>query len=160
MQLGRSAAGAARCFLTIMAAMSDHLAAELAALQFANDSFYDAFAAADLKAMEAVWADLPTVYCCHPGWPPLTSHAEVMASWRDILADAGPIPVTCTAPRPHLFGEVGVVCCYERFANQHLVATNLFIRAGGQWRMFHHHAGPLAKVPEEAAAAPDAPSRH
>jgi hypothetical protein len=82
-----------------------------------------------------------------------------MASWRDILADAGPIPVTCASPRPHVFGEVGLVCCYERFANQHLVATNLFIRTGRQWRMFHHHAGPLARVPDEAVA-PEAPSRH
>jgi hypothetical protein len=142
-----------------MVGMTDKLAADLAALQFANDAFYEAFAAADIKAMEAAWADSPTVFCCHPGWPPLTSRAEVMASWRDILHDAGPIPVTCTAPRPHLLGEVGLVCCYERFATQHLVATNLFVRAGGQWRMFHHHAGPLARVPEEAAA-PDTPSRH
>jgi hypothetical protein len=142
-----------------MAIMTDKLTADLAALQFANDAFYEAFAAADLKAMEAVWAELPTLFCCHPGWPPLTTHAEVIASWRDILADAGPIPVVCTAPRAQIFGDVGVVCCYERFANQHLVATNLFVRAKGQMRMFHHHAGPLARVPEEAAA-PEVPSRH
>jgi SnoaL-like domain len=139
--------------------MTDTLAADLAALQFANEAFYEAFAAADLKAMEAVWADVPTVFCCHPGWPPLTSRTEVMASWRDILADAGPVPVVSTSPRVHLLGEVGLVCCYEQFANQHLVATNLFIRPSGQWRMFHHHAGPLARVPEEAAA-PGKPSRH
>ena len=140
--------------------MKDTLTADLAALEFANDAFYQAFAAADLQAMEAVWADQPTVFCCHPGWPPITSRAEVMASWRDILADAGPIPVVCTAPRVHLFGEVGLVCCYERFANQHLVATNLFVRSDGQWRMIHHHAGPLARVPEVAVAARDEPSRH
>lgn len=142
-----------------MQAMPDPLPAELAALVFANDAFYEAFAAADVKAMEAVWADLPTVFCCHPGWPPITSRDEVIASWRDILADAGPIPVICTAPRAHLFGGVGVVCCYERFGNQHLVATNLFVRIEGQWRMIHHHAGPLARVPEEAAA-PEPPSKH
>jgi hypothetical protein len=140
--------------------MKNSLAADLAALEFANDAFYQAFAAADLQAMDAVWADQPTVFCCHPGWPPITSRAEVLASWRDILADAGPVPVACTAPRAHLFGEVGMVCCYERFAKQHLVATNLFVRSNGQWRMVHHHAGPLARVPEEAVAATDEPSRH
>jgi hypothetical protein len=139
--------------------MSDSLAADLAALEFANDAFYQAFAAADIKAMDAIWADLPTVSCCHPGWPPITARAEVMQSWRDILADAGPVPVTCAMPVPHRFGEIGVICCYERFANQHLVATNLFIRDRGQWRMIHHHAGPLARVPEELANQ-DTPSRH
>ena len=139
--------------------MSDTLAADLAALVFANDAFYQAFAAADIKAMEAIWAEQPTVFCCHPGWPPITARSEVMQSWRDILADAGPIPVVCSMPRAHLFGEVGVICCYERFANQHLVATNLFLRVQGRWRMIHHHAGPLARVPEEVTVH-DQPSRH
>ncbi|HVM84209.1 MAG TPA: nuclear transport factor 2 family protein [Candidatus Binatia bacterium] len=139
--------------------MADNLTADLASLEFANDAFYQAFAAADLAAMEGVWAEQPTVFCCHPGWPPLTSRTEVMASWRDILGGAGPVPVACAAPRPAILGEVGLVCCYERFSNQHLVATNLFIRAGDRWRMIHHHAGPLARVPEEIAAA-DNPSRH
>jgi SnoaL-like domain len=142
-----------------MAAMTDNPTADLAALEFANDAFYQAFAASDIAAMEAVWAEQPTVYCCHPGWPPLTSRAEVMESWREILASAGPVPVACTAPRASLFGEVGLVCCYERFGNQHLVATNLFLRTGTQWRMIHHHAGPLARVPEEAKAE-ELPSRH
>ncbi|HVO03635.1 MAG TPA: nuclear transport factor 2 family protein [Candidatus Cybelea sp.] len=145
--------------------MTDRLAADLAALEFANDAFYQAFAAADLSAMEAVWAAQANVYCCHPGWPPITNRDEVMASWRDILANAGPVPIVCAAPRPTLYGDVGLVCCYERFGNQHFVATNLFIRADGRpgtpWRMIHHHAGPLARVPEGVAAeAEDQPSRH
>jgi len=135
------------------------MTADLAALEFANDAFYQAFAAADFDAMAAVWSEQGNVFCCHPGWPPITSRAEVMASWQEILTAAGPIPVSCVAPKVTVHGEVGLVCCYERFANQHLVATNLFVRADGQWRMIHHHAGPLARVPEEAKAE-DHPSRH
>jgi hypothetical protein len=136
------------------------MSADIAALEFANDAFYQAFAAGDLNAMEAVWAELPNVYCCHPGWPPITNRAEVMESWRDILAASGPMPVSCVAPKATVFGDVGLVCCYERFANQHLVASNLFVRTGSGWRMIHHHAGPLARVPDEAKVATEPAPRH
>ncbi|GAB2175832.1 nuclear transport factor 2 family protein [Dongia sp. agr-C8] len=136
------------------------MSADLAALEFANDAFYQAFAAGSLEAMTAVWADQPNVFCVHPGWPPLTSRVEVLASWREILGNAGPVPVSAVAPKLTIFGDVGLVCCYERFGNQHLVASNLFIRAGSGWRMIHHQAGPLARVPDEAKV-PDAPApRH
>jgi ketosteroid isomerase-like protein len=136
------------------------MSADLAALEFANDAFYQAFSAADLDAMEAVWAEQPNVFCIHPGWPPITNRAEVMASWEEILSAAGPIPVSCVAPKATIFGDVGLVCCYERFANQHLVASNLFIRAGDRWRMTHHHAGSLARVPEEARVEAEPAPRH
>ena len=136
------------------------MSADLAALEFANDAFYQAFAAGDLDAMEAVWAEQPNVFCCHPGWPPLTSRVEVMASWREILAASGPMPVAGVAPKVTVHGDVGMVCCYERVANQHLVASNLFIRADGRWRMIHHHAGPLARVPDEAKAEAEPAPRH
>jgi hypothetical protein len=136
------------------------MSADLAALEFANDVFYQAFAAADLTAMDAIWAEQPNVFCVHPGWAPITSRAEVMASWREILANAPPIPVSCVVPKVTVFGEVGLVCCYERFGKQHLVASNLFIRADRRWRMIHHHASPLARVPEEAKVEDHPAPRH
>ena len=139
--------------------MTENLAADLAALEFANEAFYSAFAAADIAAMEAVWADQPNIFCCHPGWPPITARREVIASWRDILAEGKPIPVTCRAPRSATFGEVGLVCCFERFGPHHFVATNMFLRIAGQWRMIHHHASPVARVPEEVSQELP-PSRH
>jgi hypothetical protein len=136
------------------------MSADLAALEFANDAFYQAFAAADLGAMDAVWAEQPNVFCVHPGWPAITNRAEVMASWREILNQGQRIPVRCVAPKASSFGEVGLVCCYERFGNQHLIASNLFIRADGVWRMIHHHAGPLARVPDEAKVEDQPAPRH
>jgi hypothetical protein len=40
------------------------------------------------------------------------------------------------------------VTCYEGNAHQpaHLAATNVFVLEDGQWRMVHHHAGPLART--------------
>jgi hypothetical protein len=135
------------------------MSADLVALEFANDAFYQAFAAADLDAMDAVWATQANVFCCHPGWPPIVSRDEVMASWREILTGVRRVPVRCVAPKTTLHGQIGLVCCYERFADQHLVASNLFIRAGDRWRMIHHHASPLVRVPEEAKANEE-PARH
>jgi hypothetical protein len=83
-----------------------------------------------------------------------------MASWHEILGSAGPIPVRAVAPKATILGDIGLVCCYERFGSQHLVASNLFIRAAGRWRMIHHHAGPLARVPDEAKVEPEAAPRH
>jgi len=136
------------------------MSADIAALEFANDAFYQAFSAASLDAMEAVWAEQPNVFCIHPGWPAITNREEVMASRKEILSNAGPIPVRCVAPKSTIFGDVGLVCCYERFANQHLIASNLFIRAEGGWRMIHHQAGPLARVPDEAKVAEEPAPRH
>ena len=52
----------------------------------ANDAFYVAFATGDIEAMGRLWADRPQVSCVHPGWAPLFGRAEVMASWRAVLA--------------------------------------------------------------------------
>jgi hypothetical protein len=68
--------------------------------------------------------------------------------------------VSCVAPKATIVGDIGLVACYERFANQHLVASNLFIRADGRWRMIHHHAGPLARVPDEAKVEDQPAPRH
>jgi hypothetical protein len=112
-----------------------------------------------MAAMDAIWAHRPNVFCNHPGWAPLASRKDVMASWRGILGEGRPIPISCRLPRASTFGEAGLVCCFEQLGNQYLVATNIFLRENGHWRMVHHHAGPLARVPAELAAA-EPPSKH
>ena len=47
------------------------------AVLFANEAFYQAFAARDLAAMEEVWAHHCPVACIHPGWPPLHGRQAV-----------------------------------------------------------------------------------
>jgi hypothetical protein len=36
----------------------------------------------------------------------------------------------------------------------YLVATNLFVRERGRWKLAHHHAGPLAQAPEAEEPPP------
>jgi hypothetical protein len=120
---------------------------ESVAIEFANDAFYQAFANADLAAMDDIWAPQGQLFCCHPGWPPLTTRDEVMASWGRIFAAGGAMPIRCLAPETGIFGGIGLVCCYEALGEHSFVVTNLFAKVGHRWRMIHHHAGPIAALP-------------
>jgi ketosteroid isomerase-like protein len=114
----------------------------------ANTRFYAAFAARDAEAMDTAWAREAAVTCVHPGWPPIRGRAEVMASWRSIFEhDEGPAP-SCEAPTTSVHGTSATVLCRERLGNVVLVATNVFVHEDGTWRMLHHHASALARVPE------------
>lgn len=96
--------------------------------------------------MDDAWAQDAAVACIHPGWPVLTDRARVMTSWRAILSDlpGGEAPeVSCADPHTTIVGEVGYVICKERIGPHTLLATNVFVREGGRWRMVHHHAAPV-----------------
>lgn len=115
-------------------------------LEEANAAFYDAFARQDLVAMDALWARETPVACIHPGWPALDDRGDVMASWRAILGDLpgddGP-EVACAEPRTTIHGQMGFVICKELVGPHKLLATNVFVREAGQWRLVHHHAAPV-----------------
>jgi ketosteroid isomerase-like protein len=119
-----------------------------AAILRANESFYRAFSAGDYAAMERVWAARAPVSCLHPGLPALVGRENVMQSWRQILAQSAQIVMRCDHARVQLFGESAIVTCYEGNGDEpaHLAATNVFVREAGEWRMVHHHAGPLARA--------------
>lgn len=110
----------------------------------ANAAFYRAFAERDLDAMDALWARSARVACIHPGWQALHGRDAVMESWRSILDGPG-APVIACSRESVLPGEgVAVVLCVESLRGGSLAATNVFVREAGQWRMVHHHAGPIA----------------
>jgi len=118
----------------------------------ANAAFYSAFAGADVKAMDGVWARRAPVACIHPGWEALVGRDRVMESWRRILR-GGSSPITCGAAVAHLLGDAAFVTCLERLPGVALIATNFFVREDGRFRMVHHHAGPAAR-PEEDLPLP------
>jgi ketosteroid isomerase-like protein len=115
----------------------------------ANTAFYAAFAGRDVEAMDGLWARSAPVACVHPGWDVLTGREEVMASWRAILGGDAP-PITCTRASAHVVGPAAFVVCHERVPGARLVATNVFVREGGAWKMVHHQAGPLPPAREES----------
>jgi ketosteroid isomerase-like protein len=120
--------------------MSDDAKALLAA----NDAFYQAFATRNAEAMAALWARRAPVACIHPGWDALIDRAAVLASWRQLLANPGSPAVRCRDARAHVLGEVGFVICHEVLPEGMLVATNMFVREDGDWKIVHHQAGPVA----------------
>lgn len=137
----------------------------------ANAALYDAFEAADLDLMEAVWLDEPhadDVICVHPGWPPLRGRGQVLRSWAMIMANTTNISFVLTDVDATVDGDVAVVTCAENIltgmpevaqqstamaatalSGGRVAATNVFRRTDTGWRLWVHHASPVMSVAEE-----------
>ena len=109
----------------------------------ANLEFYRAFATRDIAAMEAIWARHAPVGCVHPGWPALAERDAIIESWRGILANPQAPRIACYDERVLLYGDTALVLCEEELDGGTLVASNLFVREDGAWRIAHHQAGQL-----------------
>ena len=118
----------------------------------ANAAFYAAFQARDVAGMEALWARGLPVAVIHPGWPPVHGRAAVLETWRRILEGSAPPEIACSRAWPYLNGDSAFVICYEKLPGGDLVATNVFAREDGQWRIVHHQAGPTPP-PADAAGS-------
>ena len=131
--------------------MAPALEAEVRA---ANDAFYRAFRDRDIVAMERLWAATAPVACMHPGMGVVTGREPVLASWRGILRHPGAPSLSCSEVAVHLLGTSAFVTCLEGQEGKRarLIATNVFVREDGHWRLVHHHASPLAP-----SAIPDRP---
>ena len=113
----------------------------------ANEAFYRAFAAQDAEAMDALWLRDGPVACIHPGWGALSERERIMDSWRAIFDGPNAPQITCLAPRAYNFGDTGFVICFEQVGDSCLIATNVFARRDGGWKMVHHQAGPTSMRP-------------
>ena len=127
-------------------------------LLFANEIFYRAFADRDLMVMQTLWANHVPVSCIHPGWGPLHGHDAVMNAWQAILTGPKPPDIECLSPHPQVFGDIGLVICYERIGGDYLVATNIFVRRGPTWALVHHQAGPSGDPPPREETSPPSAS--
>jgi ketosteroid isomerase-like protein len=110
----------------------------------ANAEFYAAFNARDVQRMEELWALDAPVVCIHPHANALTGRESVLGSWRAILGNPNQVRIMSGGETVHLLGEAAYVICRELVGGAPLIATNVFVREGGEWRMCHHHASPLA----------------
>ena len=110
----------------------------------ANLEFYRAFATRDLAAMEALWARAAPVACIHPGWPALSDRDAVMESWQGIFSNPESPRIVCYDEQVLLYGDTAIVICEEELDGGTLIASNLFVREDGAWKMAHHQASQLA----------------
>jgi SnoaL-like domain len=124
-------------------------------LLVANQAFYRAFAARDLIGMEALWATGVAVACIHPGWNVLRGRDLVIASWRSILGSETSPNVMCGNASAHVLGESAFVICEEQVADDVLIATNVFVRERGDWKLAHHQAAPIAPDSLALTRSPD-----
>ena len=127
-----------------------------------NEDFYAAFESGDLDTMEALWAneDLAgSVTCVHPGWPALRGRDEVMRSWAMIMANTTYIQFVLTDVEVEVGADFAVLTCVEniltaadeddedddssQFAGAKGVATNIFRRTPGGWRLWIRHGSPV-----------------
>ena len=72
-----------------------------------------------------------------------------MDSWAGILQSANSPRIECRQAEAYLRGEMAFVVCYEEIGGQYLIATNIFVRENGPWRLVHHQAGPTGGQPSE-----------
>lgn len=117
--------------------MDDAAASALAA----NQAFYAAFNARDMPAMAAAWSAGDDVTCVHPGWDAVSGRTLVLESYAAIFANPSQPRIIAGGESVTLAGDAAVVVCHELVGGSPLVATNVFRREDGAWKVVHHHAG-------------------
>jgi ketosteroid isomerase-like protein len=127
--------------------VSDHVS-----VLFANEAFYAAFAGRDIEAMQGIWSRRVVVTCIHPGWSPIVGREDVMRSWQAILSNPRSPAITCSNASAYVLRDVAYVLCHEEIEQTFLVATNVFVREDGSWKMIHHQAGPSPPPSVDPAA--------
>jgi ketosteroid isomerase-like protein len=112
----------------------------------ANEAFYDAVARRDPAAMDVLWSRIHPVACIHPGWQALRTREEIMASWEAIMSNPQQPRIVAGGAEASVLDDIAIVICREFVAGASLLATNVFAREEGRWRIVHHHSGPVAMV--------------
>jgi ketosteroid isomerase-like protein len=120
-----------------------------------NAAFYEAFERADLDAMNGLWLEGPDTVCVHPGAMPVRGTGQINRSWALVMANTPYIQFFLTDVEVSLREEVAVVSCTENvltgddstgpeaFGGGKAIATNVFVRTSGGWRLWIHHSGPV-----------------
>ena len=121
----------------------------VAEVVFANERFYQAFGASDLKGMERLWAKDVAVSCIHPGHGPLIQRKEIIETWHLILQGGSADGIQCKAPEVMMHGDIAWVICYEFIQGGYLIATNIFVQQNSEWKIMHHQAGPTSGRPSK-----------
>ena len=77
-----------------------------------------------------------------------------MESWRSIVEGPEPPNIACGDARAFVQRDAGFVICIEHLGGGLLIATNIFAREDGDWRLVHHQASPAASATLEAVTTP------
>ena len=121
----------------------------------ANGQFYEALQGRSVAAMSRIWLHQDWVVCVHPGWQGITGWKEIQGSWEGIFAGTRQLKIRVHNLTLQLCGPVAWVTCIEEITSdsgEGLTAslahtTNIFMKAGKNWKVVHHHASPVPVAP-------------
>jgi len=116
-----------------------------------NEAFYSALINGDYQAMESLWSHASEVAVIHPGWPPLHGREAVMDSWQRILDGGSTRGMYCANAVCYQMSDAAFVICTESFPEGELVATNIYVREDGDWKIVHHQGGPIQSMNDDEA---------
>jgi ketosteroid isomerase-like protein len=122
------------------------------AVRQANRAFYDAFETLEVERMERIWLQEPHIVCIHPGWRPLSGWGPIMHSWERIFDSTFEMKFEISEVQLRLHGDVAIVVVqenltqrgYDGVVKSTVLATNVYERTGGEWKMVLHHGSPVA----------------
>ena len=130
--------------------------------QDAETAFYEALQRADLDSMMEVWSADEEVSCIHPGAARLTGYEQVRENWAQIFKSGQRLQVHLsdqivvsgmTLSLHSLHENILVLSGPGAGARSIVVATNVYQRSAGGWRMVLHHAS-MAPAPVVRREAP------
>jgi len=114
----------------------------------AEAAFYQAFTTVDADLMVAVWADGDDALCIHPGSDLRRGKTAVMTSWTEIFSGSLAPAVEYRYVGGYASENLVVRIVEERIWPRdkqrseatRVLATNVYVRDEGSWRMTEHHA--------------------
>lgn len=140
-------------------------AVDVAAVTAANAELYAAIESGDVERLTAMWDTADDVVCVHPGWPPVRGRSRVLRSWAVIMANTAYIQFFSTGVDVAVDGDVAIVTCEHGLLARsderdtgfgetaRVVASNVFRRRDGGWRLWSHHASPVLGDDQEGTDA-------
>lgn len=113
----------------------------------AEAAFYRAFERGDLHAMMDVWSNDEGIVCIHPGAPRLQGQEQVREGWRQILENSTGLKFVLADVQAIESELLSVRVVREEINIEGqlsgvMLATNIYRRVDGGWRMMLHHASP------------------
>jgi ketosteroid isomerase-like protein len=117
---------------------------DTAEVRGANRAYYEAFEAADMDLMSAVWEHADRVLCTHPGWVALRGWGAIAASYFALFRNGQSLQFILTNEQVDVVGDTAWVSVDENILGTEVGATasalNVFVRGPEGWRMVVHHA--------------------
>ena len=126
----------------------------------AQNAFYAAIEAADLKEMMSIWAEDEGIVCIHPGGTRHSGLADVSESWRQIFLHGPQLKFSLDAGKSHQGRMLSIHSVCEQITHRagahppaSAIATNIFVLSDDGWRMLMHHASqnPAERLQEHSS---------